>query len=93
MFTTYVLENPKGKRYIGSTIDFQERLATHNDTSPAVARFHKTTYKKGPWTEVFSREFGTRGEAAAFERYLKTGKGREWLRNFRASYGSGQRKG
>jgi len=79
MFTTYVLENIKGKRYIGSTADFQKRLATHNDLSPVIARFHKTAYKRGPWRVVFLKEFGMRSEATAFERYLKTGKGREWL--------------
>jgi putative endonuclease len=83
MFSVYVLENPRGKRYTGSTSNLDERLVYHNDTSAEKARFHKTTYKKGPWRIIFSKEFKSRNEALGFEKYLKTGKGRQWLERAR----------
>ena len=79
MYFAYVLENLKGSRYTGSTDDMEDRLKMHNDTTPEKSRFHRTTYKKGPWQIIFSKEFTTRIEAMKFEKFLKTGKGREWL--------------
>ncbi len=76
MFTVYILENEKGKRYTGSTGDLDGRLKMHNDISLEKARFHRTTYKKGPWKLVFSKEFETRQEALDFERLLKKRKQR-----------------
>jgi putative endonuclease len=79
MYTAYVLQNLKNKKYIGSTSNLEDRLRMHNDISPEKAKFHRTTYKKGPWKIFFSREFVVRKDASEFERFLKTGKGREWL--------------
>jgi putative endonuclease len=79
MFQVYVIENLKGKKYTGSTDDISERLEMHNDLSLEKFKFHKTTYKKGPWKLIFSKDFASRGEALTFEKYLKSGKGREWL--------------
>ena len=83
MYTTYIIENTKNKKYTGSTENIEERLSMHNNTNLQQARFHKTTYKKGPWRLVFKKEFKTRKEALVFEKYLKTGKGREWLERAR----------
>ena len=83
MYYVYVLENEKCLRYTGQTENLEDRLIMHNDTSVQKARFHRTTYKKGHWTVIFVKEFETREEAAKFERYLKTGKGREWLERAR----------
>jgi putative endonuclease len=78
-FATYILENEKGERYTGSTNDLAQRLQMHNDIAPEKARFHRTTYNKGPWKVVFVRYFSTRKEATDFERFLKTGAGRDWI--------------
>jgi putative endonuclease len=83
MYTAYVIENQKKIRYTGSTNNTEERLLMHNDESSEKARFHKTTYKKGPWNLVFHKDFKTRREALEFERFLKSGKGREWLERAR----------
>ena len=83
MFYTYVIENEKQKKYTGSTQDILDRLKMHNDTSPEKARFHRTTYKKGPWAIIFTKEFKTRSEALKFEKFLKTGAGRDWLERTR----------
>ncbi len=79
MYFAYVLENLKGNHYTGSTDDLDDRLQMHNDITLEKARFHRTTYKKGPWQIIFTKEFATRIEAMKFEKFLKTGKGREWL--------------
>jgi putative endonuclease len=83
MYYAYVLENLKNRKYTGSTDNIEDRVDMHNDVSPEKAKFHKTTYKKGPWRLVFKREFKTRLEALRFEKFLKTGKGREWLERAR----------
>ncbi|MDD3498330.1 MAG: GIY-YIG nuclease family protein [Candidatus Moranbacteria bacterium] len=83
MYTTYVLENLSGKSYTGSTNNLRERLEMHNDLSSEKSKFHRTTYKKGPWEVVFRKDFDTRRKALEFEKYLKTGKGREWLKRTR----------
>ena len=83
MFVTYVIENTKKKRYTGSTNNLEERLLFHNDLSREKAKFHRTTYKKGPWKIIFSKEFKSRNEALNFEKYLKTGVGRNWLERAR----------
>ncbi|MFZ2226245.1 MAG: GIY-YIG nuclease family protein [Candidatus Moraniibacteriota bacterium] len=81
MYIAYVLQNSKNKKYTGSTSDLEDRLKMHNDVSLEKAIFHKTTYKKGPWKIIFSKEFKEREDALKFEKFLKTGKGREWLKN------------
>lgn len=55
----------------------------HNSDSYEKARFHRTTFKKGLWHIIFKKEFSTRNEALKFEKFLKTGKGREWLERAR----------
>ncbi|HBI17206.1 MAG: hypothetical protein UR60_C0042G0001 [Candidatus Moranbacteria bacterium GW2011_GWF2_34_56] len=83
MYKVYILENLDGMRYTGSTDNLEERLVMHNDISANKAKFHRTTYKKGPWKIIFQKEFCTRKEALKFEKYLKTGVGREWLERAR----------
>jgi putative endonuclease len=83
MFFAYVLENSNKKRYTGSTDNLEERLSFHNDNSPEKAKFHRTTYKRGPWEIVFKKSFETQQEALEFERFLKTGIGRRWLEGAR----------
>ncbi len=83
MYFTYVLENKNKKTYTVSTRNLDEWVSFHNDISIEKSKFHKTTYKKGPWVVIFKREFKTREEAFKFERFLKTGKGREWLKRAR----------
>ena len=62
------IPNP-GKRYVGITSDFQERLKQHNDgKSPHTA-------KHRPWKPVVVIRFESDAKAEAFERYLKFGSG------------------
>ena len=79
MYSVYVIINPKGKKYTGQTVNLDERLEMHNDLNYEKAKFHRTTYKKGPWKLIFKKDFTTRLEAIKFEKFLKTGKGRELI--------------
>jgi predicted GIY-YIG superfamily endonuclease len=76
MYFAYVVKNNFGKTYTGSTANIDDRILMHNDTTTEKSRFHRSTYKKGPWHIIFQKSFISRQEAQSFERYLKTGNGR-----------------
>ena len=60
--------------YVGITSDLHARLAAHNGgSSPHTAR-HR------PWRTLVVIEFDEEAPAICFERYLKTGSGREFAR-------------
>jgi len=67
----YLLEsisNP-GKRYIGITTDFANRLKEHNaGKSPHTAKFK-------PWKTIVAIKFSDDRKADLFEKYLKNGSG------------------
>lgn len=72
----YVLisERDPDAHYTGLTDDLQDRLLAHN------ARRVPHTAKAAPWRLQTAVAFRDRSKAAAFERYLKTGSGREFAR-------------
>jgi putative endonuclease len=61
--------------YTGSCEALDKRLAQHN------AGQSKSTRHGIPWTLVFNETFATRAEAVRRERYLKTGRGRDELKD------------
>lgn len=74
MFTTYVLESlHDGKHYTGFSEKPVERLRQHN------AGKVTATKSRRPFRIIFMRDFATRTEARAFEKYLKTAAGRRFL--------------
>lgn len=74
MYTVYVLKSLKNNyRYIGQTKDINKRLAEHN------AGLSKSTKNIRPLVLDYTEEYYTRSEAMKRERFLKSGKGREWL--------------
>ena len=76
MYYTYVLrsENELTRHYIGSTDDHKRRLAEHN------AGKCSHTAKYAPWEIKSYFAFQKKETALEFERYLKTGSGREFAR-------------
>ena len=75
MFFVYVLQSEKdGRLYKGLTQDVEKRLLQHN------AGENRSTKGFCPWRLVHRRPFSTRLEARAYEKYLKTGAGREFLK-------------
>ncbi|MDD5088882.1 MAG: GIY-YIG nuclease family protein [bacterium] len=86
MYYVYILANPRYETYVGQTNDLVRRLAQHNDST-----FRGTLHTKrrpGPWRLIHQEEFPTRQEAMRRERGLKTGRGREWIKQLMA----GQKK-
>jgi putative endonuclease len=74
-FTAYVLQSTRtGRLYTGSTSDFERRFAEHN------ANESFSTKNQGPWELVHREEFESNAEAVRRERELKTGKGRDFIR-------------
>ena len=76
VFTVYVLQSASTSRlYIGQTGDLQRRLQEHRE---GLARY---TRNRGPWVLVHHEELATRSEAVRRERFLKSGQGRDWLKD------------
>ena len=72
----YILKsiNPPTTYYVGLTSDVEARLAAHNaGVSP-----HTAAYR--PWKRLVVIEFDEQQPAVDFEKYLKTGSGREFAR-------------
>ncbi len=77
MYFVYVLRSKFGKLYIGHTNNLERRVAEHN---LGFSRY--TSRVAGPWALVYKEPFNTRSGAMKRERELKTGKGRDYLKNF-----------
>jgi putative endonuclease len=76
MFFVYIIYSHKvHKKYIGQTEDLTLRVEQHNSNY-----FQSYTNNKGPWELIHSESYATRSEAVLRERYLKSGVGREWIK-------------
>ena len=69
-----VSESAPERHYVGSTGNLDARLAAHN------AGKVSHTSKHQPWRIETAIAFQDTKKAAAFERYLKSGSGREFAR-------------
>ena len=79
MFVVYVIKNDLGKIYIGQTGDLDTRLLRHNGILRSKSRSY-TRINKGVWKVVYQEVYRTRQEALKREKYLKSHRGRDWLR-------------
>ncbi len=78
-FWVYVIRSESsGRLYVGHTNDLDGRVRQHNN--PETNRSQYTKKDPGPWVLVRAEEFGSRREAMARERLLKSGQGRVWLK-------------
>jgi len=76
MYFVYVLKSRvDGRLYKGMTDNIEKRIYEHN--------IGKTKFTRPyiPWDLVFSKEFETREEAREYEKWLKSGAGREFLKD------------
>ncbi|QLE01148.1 GIY-YIG nuclease family protein [Galbibacter sp. BG1] len=72
----YVIRSLKDARfYVGMTMDVEKRLKEHNSG--------KTKSTKGyrPWILIHTEVLPDREAARAREKYLKSGFGKQWLKN------------
>ena len=75
MYFTYVLYSDKLKKYYtGYTKDIDKRIVHHN------IGLNKWSKRGIPWELVYSEIYSTKSEAIKRENYLKTGKGREFIK-------------
>lgn len=73
-WTVYILACADGKTYIGCTNNFVERLTLHRN---GYAEFTKTRL---PVSVVLTIVFPNKYKAYTFEKYLKSGSGRAFLK-------------
>lgn len=75
MYTVYVLRSLKNKRlYTGSTNNLERRLTEHNSRHKGYTKYN------GPFKLLYTENFATKSEAYKREMFLKSGKGREFLK-------------
>lgn len=78
MFFVYVIRSKRnGRFYVGISVNVEKRLKEHNSK--------KTRSTSGyiPWELCFFESFDTRIEARKREIYLKSGVGKEYIKNYR----------
>ena len=71
----YILRSMKdGRFYVGMTENLEKRLSQHNSG--------RTKSTKGyiPWKLFFSEEYSDRISAREREKYLKSGFGKQWIK-------------
>ena len=72
--TVYVLRSvATGKRYVGITANFHQRMEEHRTAKSTVAKL------LGEFQAVYTEAQPNYVAARAREKYLKSGQGREWL--------------
>ena len=79
MYFVYVLwSDATGCHYVGHTSDLTQRLGQHNNG------ITKSTNNRESWNMIHKEHFPTRADAKRRERFLKTGSGREELKQLSA---------
>jgi len=73
-FIVYILHSKKFDRYYtGHTSNIEIRLRSHNE-------FGKDwTARYRPWKLIYTKEFKSKKEAMEYEKWLRTGVGREFI--------------
>ena len=80
MFTVYVIQSERNKRYIGHTANLEERLARHN--GKLKRKVTSFTNKNGHnWKVVYTEAFEDRSSAIKREHELKSFQGRKFIKN------------
>ncbi|MBK7734464.1 MAG: GIY-YIG nuclease family protein [Chitinophagaceae bacterium] len=78
MWHVYILYSIKAaKTYTGFSNDVQRRLFEHN-----ISESRGFTLRYRPWTLIRTENFSTKKDAMLREKFLKTGRGREQVKNF-----------
>ncbi len=76
-FVVYILYSEKfNKNYTGFTSNLIERFKSHNELG---TKGH--TLKFRPWKVIHVEFFNSKSEAMKREKFLKTGVGREFIKN------------
>ena len=76
MYITYVIKSESDNLYTGHTNNLERRLFEHNNG------LCKTTKVNKNWKVIFTKSFPTRSEAMKYEKWLKTGHGRDFIKSY-----------
>jgi putative endonuclease len=75
IYTVYILYSIKfQKHYTGFTSNLTQRILSHNKLGK------DWTAKYRPWKIIFKKEFDNKKEAMSYEKWLKSGIGREFIK-------------
>ena len=79
-YIVYVLYSEKFCRtYVGQTNKLEERICKHNRGAVDSTRPFK------PWNIIHTEKYETRAEAMRREKWLKSGRGRDFIKKLAAS--------
>ena len=74
-YFVYILKSEKDqKRYIGSTNNLHRRISEHNRGVVKSTKFRR------PFKLVYQEQFETKAEAETREKFFKTGRGRQYIK-------------
>ena len=77
-FIVYAIRSKtRNYTYIGMSAELEVRIKRHNDGK------NKTTRAYAPFYLIYTKPFETRAEARNHEKYLKTGRGRAFLKSIK----------
>ena len=82
VYSTYALLFKDGDIYKGVTSNLAKRLDYHH------RGLSRWTRDKGTFRLIYSKDHRDKKEALKVEKFLKTGKGREFLKNISSGCGS-----
>lgn len=75
LYIVYILYSKNAqKHYTGFTTNFTQRILSHNQLGK------DWTAKYRPWELIYKKEFNNKFEAMSNEKWLKTGVGRDFVR-------------
>ncbi|GAB5527217.1 MAG: hypothetical protein Roseis2KO_50890 [Roseivirga sp.] len=79
LFTVYAIRSKsRNYTYVGMSSELEVRLKRHNEGK------NKTTRAYAPFELIYTKSFDTRVEARNHEKYLKTGRGRAFLKSIKS---------
>jgi putative endonuclease len=75
MYTVYILFSEKfQKHYTGFSSNLEQRMISHNELGK------DWTAKYRPWKIIFTKEFEIKKESMNYEKWLKSGIGRRFIK-------------
>ncbi len=78
IYTVYILYSEKGgKHYTGFSSNLPMRLKSHNELGKGWTARHR------PWKLIFTKEYVQKKDAMGYEKWLKTGVGREFIKQLK----------
>lgn len=74
-YIVYILYSPGHKKhYTGFTSNLKERMISHNELGKDWLKSYR------PWVLIYTKEFTDKKEAMNYENWLKTGVGRDFVK-------------